>query len=253
LTNVPANDVIIPVASPSSMTYTSNMQKGGIPSSSLIYEGLVIKDIDGKFDPALAQSWNVSDDAKTWTFHLVQNATWNDGAPFTCADVKFTNDYMKSNNLTMGYVLSDVQSIDCPDNNTAVFNLVTPYSAFLDQISRTPGITISPEHIWQNINDPQHYQDSQMIGTGPFIFTRAVPGYYQYTTNENYHGRVPAIPGVILKMITNPDSQVLALENGEIDVVSGITPAVAQSLSGDSNISVYSINDTGACEVAFNM
>ena len=56
LTNVPANDVIIPVASPSSMTYTSNMQKGGIPSSSLIYEGLVIKDIDGKFDPALAQS-----------------------------------------------------------------------------------------------------------------------------------------------------------------------------------------------------
>ena len=51
---------------------------------------------------------------------------------------------MKANNLTMGYVLSDVQSIDCPDNNTAVFNLVTPYSAFLDQISRTPGITISP-------------------------------------------------------------------------------------------------------------
>jgi peptide/nickel transport system substrate-binding protein len=253
LTNVPANDVIIPVASPSSMTYTSNMQKGGIPSSSLIYEGLVIKDIDGKFDPALAQSWNVSDDAKTWTFHLVQNATWNDCAPFTCADVKFTNDYMKANNLTMGYVLSDVQSIDCPDNNTAVFNLVTPYSAFLDQISRTPGITISPEHIWQNINDPQHYQDSQMIGTGPFIFTQAVPGYYQYTTNENYHGRVPAIPGVVLKMITNPDSQVLALENGEIDVVSGITPAVAQSLSGNSNISVYSINDTGACEVAFNM
>ena len=92
-----------------------------------------------------------------------------------------------------------------------------------------------------------------MIGTGPFIFTQAVPGYYQYTTNENYHGRVPAIPGVILKMITNPDSQVLALENGEIDVVSGITPAVAQSLSGNSNISVYSINDTGACEVAFNM
>ncbi len=253
LTNVPATDVIIPVDSPSALSYTSNMQKGGIPSGSLIYEDLVIKDIDGTFDPALAQSWNVSDDAKTWTFHLIQNATWSDGAPFTCADVKFTNDYPKAHNLTMSYVLSDVQSVECPDNYTAVFNLKTPYSAFLDQISRTPGITISPEHIWQNVTDPQHYQDSQMIGTGPFTFTQAAPGYYQVTTNENYHGRVPVISGVILKVITNPDSQVLALKNGEIDVVTGISPAVAQSLAGEPNISVYSINDTGACEVAFNM
>ena len=98
-------------------------------------EGLVIKDRNGKFDPALAESWNVSDDAKTWTFHL-QNTSWNDGVPFTCSDVKFTNDYMKSNNLTMGYVL-DVQSIDCPDNHTAIFTLKTSYSGFLDQISRT--------------------------------------------------------------------------------------------------------------------
>jgi peptide/nickel transport system substrate-binding protein len=253
LTSVPANDVIIPVDSPSSLMYTSNMQKGGVPGSSLIYEGLVIKDRNGTFDPALAQSWSVSPDAKTWTFDLVQNATWSDGAPFTCNDVKFTNDYMKANNLTMGYVLSDVQSVECPGNYTAVFNLKTPYSAFLDQISRTPGITISPAHIWQNISDPQHYKDNQMIGTGPFVFAQAAPGYYQFSTNENYHGRVPTIPGVVLKVITNADSQVLALKNGEIDVVSGLTPAVAQSLSGNANISIYSINDTGACEVAFNM
>ena len=253
LTRVPSDDIIIPVDSPSSLMYTSNMQKSGVPGSSLIYEGLVIKDRNGTFDPLLAQSWNVSGDAKTWTFHLIRNATWSDGAPFTCNDVRFTNDYMNANNLTMSYVLSDVQSVECPDNYTAVFNLKTPYSAFLDQISRTPGITISPEHFWQNISDPQHYKDSQMIGTGPFVFTQAAPGYYQLTTNENYHGRVPAIPGVVLRVITNADSQVLALRNGEIDVVSGLTPAVAQSLSGDSNISIYAINDTGACEVAFNM
>jgi peptide/nickel transport system substrate-binding protein len=251
VTNVSPTDVIIPVDSPSSLAYTSSMQKAGSPVG--IMEGLVIKDRDGKFDPALAQSWNVSADAKTWTFHLVQNATWNDGIPFTCTDVKFTNDYMKSYNLTMGYVLTDVQSVDCPDDHTAVFNLKTSYSGFLDQISRTPGITISPKHIWQNITDPQHYQDTAFIGTGPFVFKQAAPGYFQLTTNENYYGRVPNITGVILKVITNPDSQVLALKNGEIDVVSGITPAVAQSLSGEPNIAVYSINDTGAYEVAFDM
>lgn len=250
LTRVSATDVIIPVEDTSSITYTSSMQKGGTPTG--ITEGLVIKDRNGNFDPALAESWNVSGDAKTWTFHLAKNATWNDGVPFTCADVKFTNDYMKKNNLTMGYVLKDVQSIDCPDDHTAVFHLKTSYSFFLDQISRQPGLSISPQHIWENVTDPQHYQDAQFVGTGPFVYVQNAPGYVQLKRNDNYYGKVPAVTGIVLKTISNADSQVLALKNGEIDVVTGITPAVAQSLAGDKNISVYAINDTGAYEVAFN-
>jgi len=250
LTRVSATDVIIPVEDTSSITYTSSMQKGGTPTG--IMEGLVVKNRNGKFDPALAESWNVSDDARTWTFHLVKNATWNDGVPFTCADVKFTNDYMKKNNLTMGYVLKDVQSIDCPNDNTAVFHLKTSYSFFLDQISRQPGLSISPKHIWENVTDPQHYQDSQFIGTGPFVYVQTAPGYVQLKRNDNYYGKVPEVTGIVLKTISNADSQVLALKNGEIDVVTDLTPAVAQSLVGDKNISVYSINDTGAYEVAFN-
>jgi len=64
--------------------------------------------------------------------------------------------------------------------------------------------------------------------------------------------KCPEVTGIVLKTISNADSQVLALKNGEIDVVTDLTPAVAQSLVGDKNISVYSINDTGAYEVAFN-
>ena len=251
LTGVLPTDVIIPIDSPSSISYTSSMQKGGMPVGTM--EGLVIKDRNGKFDPSLAESWDVSGDAKTWTFHLVKNATWNDGVPFTCADVKFTNDYMKANNLTMGYVLKDVQSIECPDDTTAVFTLKTSYSAFLDQISRQPGITISPEHIWQNITDPQHYQDSQFIGTGPFTYIQTAPGYVQLKRNDAYHGKTANITGIVLKTITNADSQVLALKNGEIDVVTGLTPAVAQSLTHEKNIGIYAINDTSAYEVAFNI
>jgi len=228
------------------------MQKGGVPASGLAYEGLVIKAPNGKFDPALAESWDVSADAKTWTFHLAKDATWNDGVPFSCADVKFTNDYMKANNLTLGFVLKDVQSIACPDDHTAVFTLKTSYSGFLDQISRQPGISISPRHFWENITDPQHYQDTQFIGTGPFTFKKAEAGYFQYMANDRYYGKKAKISGVILKLITNADSKVLALKNGEVDVVSGITPAVAQSLAGEKNIGIYTIRDTGAFEVAFN-
>jgi len=227
------------------------MQKNtGVPT---VYEGLVIKDRNGKFNPALARSWNASDDAKVWTFHLVENATWNDGVPFTCSDVKFTNDYMKSHNLTLGFVLSDVESVACPDDHTAVFTLKTSYSGFLDQISHTPGITMSPRHIWETITDPQHYKDTQFVGTGPFVFVKAEPGYAQLKRNDAYYGNTPKVSGVVLKLITNPDSQVLALKNGEIDVVSGISPAVAQSLAQEKNISVYAIRDAGSYEIAFNL
>lgn len=248
---IPSTDVIIPVDSPSSITYTNNMQKdSSVPA---VYEGLVIKDLNGKFDPALARSWNASDDAKVWTFHLDENATWSDGVPFTCADVKFTNDYMKSHNLTLGFVLHDVESVSCPDDHTAVMTLKTSYSGFLDQISHTPGITMSPKHFWENISDPQHYADTRFVGTGPFVFVKSEPGYAQLKRNDAYYGTVPKVSGIVLKLITNPDSQVLALKNGEIDVVSGITPAVAQNLVQDKNISVYAIHDAGSFEVAFNM
>jgi len=248
---VSTTDVIIPVDSPSSITYSNGMKKESSPPG--VYEGLVIKAPNGKFDPGLAESWDVSPDAKTWTFHLVPDAAWSDGVPFTCADVKFTNDYMKAKNLTLGFVLSDVQSIECPDDHTAVFTLKTSYSGFLDQISHTPGITMAPRHIWQNITDPLHYKDTAFVGTGPLLFVNAEPGYVQMKPNDAYYGKVPAVSGVVLKLITNPDSQVLALKNGEIDVVSGLTPAVAQSLSGEEHISMYTINNSGTYEVAFNM
>jgi len=243
-------DVIIPVDSPTSITYSNSMKKDSSPPT--VYEHLVDKDLNGKFTPALAESWDVSGDAKTWTFHLVKNATWNDGVAFTCSDVKFTRDYMKTNNLTLGFVLNDVQSIDCPDDHTAVFTLKTSYSGFLDQISHTPGITFAPRHFWENITDPQTYMDTKFVGTGPFVFVKAEPGYVQLKRNDAYHGKVPKISGVVLRLITNPDSQVLALKNGEIDVVSGISPAVARSLQQEKNISVYTIRDSATYEIAFN-
>lgn len=244
-------DVIIPVDSPSAITYANGMKKDSTPPA--VYEGLVIKMPNGKFGPSLAESWDVSPDAKAWTFHLVKDAAWSDGVPFTCGDVKFTRDYMKENNLTLGFVLNDVQSIECPDEHTAVFTLKTSYSGFLDQISHTPGINMAPRHTWQNITDPLHYKDEVFTGTGPFVFVKAEPGYVRLKKNDAYHGRVPAVSGIVLKLITNPDSQVLALKNGEIDVVSGINPAVAESLAGEKHISVYRINDTGSFEVSFNM
>jgi len=228
-------------------------KKNGVPAGSLMYEGLVTKNRNGTYEPALAESWDVSDDAKTWTFHLVRNATWHDGVPFTSADVKFTNDYLKENNLTMGFVLSDVVSVTCPDDYTAVFQLKNSYSVWPDRLAQSPGIGVYPKHIYEKIQDPKTWQDSQFIGTGPFQFDKSEPGYVRVARNENYRGEKPLITGVILKLITNKDSQVLALKNGEIDVVTGITPTIAESLRQEPGIGICIIPGTTGYEMGYNM
>ena len=247
-------DVVIPVDLPSDLI-SSNVitKKKGVPAGSMIYEGLVTKNRNGTYEPALAQSWEVSDDAKTWTFHLIHNATWHDGVPVTSADVKFTYDYLKENNLTMGFVLSDVSSVTCPDDYTAVFQIKNAYSVWPDRLAQSPGIGVYPKHFFENITDPKTYKDTEFIGTGPFRFDKSEPGYVRVARNEEYHGEKPEVSGVILKLITNKDSQVLALKNGEIDVIRDITPAVAENLLQDPDIGICIVPGTNGYEMGLNM
>jgi peptide/nickel transport system substrate-binding protein len=249
-----STDVVIPVDLPSDLVSSNVMtKKNGVPAGSMIYEGLVTKNRTGSWIPVLAESWEVSDDARTWTFHLVPNATWHDGVPLTSADVKFTYDYMKANNLTMGFVLSDVESVTCTDNYTAVFRLKNSYSVWPDRLAQSPGVGVYPKHIFEGIKDPRTWQDDRFIGSGPFMYDTSQEGYFRVARNENYRGQVPTVSGVVLKLITNKDSQVLALKNGEIDVVSGLTPAVADSLRNEPDIGLYTMKDTTGYEMGYNM
>ena len=187
ITQAIGTDVVLPVDSPSDLVSSNVMtKKNGVPGGGMIYEGLVTKNRAGEYEPALAESWNSSDDARTWTFHLVHNATWHDGVPVTSADVKFTYDYLKENNLTMGFVLSDVSSVTCPDDYTAVFHLKNAYSVWPDRLAQSPGIGVYPKHIYEKIQDPKTWKDTQFIGTGPFKFDNSEPGYVRLASNEAY-------------------------------------------------------------------
>ena len=63
----------------------------------LVYSSMVSLDLDGStYRPELAESWDVSDDGLTWTFHLRPGATWHDGEPVTASDVAFTYDFYGS-------------------------------------------------------------------------------------------------------------------------------------------------------------
>jgi peptide/nickel transport system substrate-binding protein len=77
--------------------------------------------------------------------------------------------------------------------------------------------------------------------------------YFKLEANENYHGGKPYVKEIMLKVFTSKDPQILALKSGEVDIVSDISPPIADSLKGTENIEVYSIPDTRGYEVDFNV
>jgi len=234
-----SDDALVVATSSSFFMQGNVLGQGGAPSGSFVYEGLVTKNREGGYDGWLADSWESNDEATEWTFHLVE-AQWHDGEPFTSEDVEFTYNYITENKMWLASVLSMVEDVDCPDDRTVVFHTKLPSPAFLDDISHCPGICIIPEHIWEDIDDPDHYVDEEFIGTGPFKFVSVISDQYvKLEANEDYYGGKPAIREVILKIIPNKDAQVLALKSGEVDVVSEISPAVARSIEGFNGIKTF--------------
>ena len=255
--NIPYGRVVIPVLSEGDFITPNIWYKMGVPTGSLIYEGLVTRNRDGNYDSWLAESWNSSEDTKIWTFRL-KKAKWQDGEPVSSEDVKFTHDYLKDKKLKLAFVLNYVERVECPDARTAVFYLENSDPTFPDRLSHSPGIAIFPKHIWENVENPASYDEyasgnTHFIGSGPFKYKAAERGqYFLLEANEAYHGDGPYVKEVALKLIPDASSRLFALQSGEIDVLPEITSVEAEKLKGKDNIKVYNIPDATGYEIAFN-
>ncbi|MYJ82349.1 MAG: hypothetical protein F4046_11165, partial [Acidimicrobiaceae bacterium] len=135
-----------------------------------MFNGLVELDDNANPHPDLAESWEVSDDSTTYTFHLAEGVRWHDGEPMTSADVKFTfeNILLNYHSRTRGGLSSILDSIDTPDDTTVVFNFTQPYAALLQRLNSTEA-PILPKHIYEGVDDVQT-ADANLtpVGTGPF-------------------------------------------------------------------------------------
>lgn len=104
----------------------------------LLYPSLLSIDPDtGDFAPAIADSWEVSDDKLTYTFHIDSRATWSDGSPVTAHDVKATFDaVMSPDSLTGQYkvLFAAIESPTVVDDRTVVFHCTEAHWRYLSTI-----------------------------------------------------------------------------------------------------------------------
>lgn len=191
-----------------------------------VYNALLRQNDDLTMRPSLAESWEVSPDGRTYTFHLVEGVKWHDGQPFTSADVKFTIEQIILPYHQQGEAMfGRVASIETPDDNTVVFTLDGAFPPFLQYLS-LDGAPILPKHLWEGTDILENPLNFAPVGTGPFIFQEWVRGsHVEFARNPDYwdDGK-PYLDRVVIRFMPDPNARIQALEAGEVDAVFGYFP-----------------------------
>ena len=211
-----------------------------------MFNGLVEVDDNANPHPDLAEWWEVSDDSTQYTFHLADDVRWHDGEPMTSADVKFTFEeiLLTYHSRTRGGLSGILESIDTPDDHTVVFNFTQPYAALLQRLNSTEA-PILPVHIYAGVDDVQTAAANlSPVGTGPFkLESYEIDNQITLVRNDDYFKEgLPYLDRVVFRVIPDQNTQVLALEEGEVDYVWRVPGGGVERLSGDDSITLHSVN-----------
>ncbi len=227
-----------------------------------MFNGLVELDDNANPSPDLAESWEVNDDSTSYTFNLAEGVQWHDGEPFTSADVKFTFEEILLNfhSRTKAGLENVLESIETPDDSTVVFNFNQPYAPLLQRLNSTEA-PILPMHVYEGVEDVQAAEANLTpVGTGPFVFSsREIDSEVRLTRNENYFkDGLPYVDEVVFRVIPDQNTQVLALEEGEVDFIWRVPGSDVERLSANADITLHQVNSGpggGFCipTVTFNL
>jgi len=195
-----------------------------------IFSKLVALDADYNVVPDLAESWEVSPDGLTYTFHLRKGVKWHDGHPCTAADAVWTFSQIKSHpEAPASKHFEKVTSIEAVDDYTIIFRMSAPQAPFIGFLAWY-GTWIMPKHIYDITKDgsPVDWIDNpanqKPIGTGPFKFVEWVKGSHVILQkNADYFMGEPYLDRIVFKIIPDQDTAQQALLAGEVDVNNNVS------------------------------
>lgn len=198
----------------------------------LYAEALTSIDERGEIIPFLAERWDVSPDAQTYTFTLRDGIQLHNGRPLTADDVKWSLDWIKdpaNQSFYFGF-LTNV-TIEAPDPKTVRLT------------SSVPDVTLPTVAMFCTILAPESLgadgQPAQLFGTGPFIHDGYTPGEgFKTLRNNNYWRAAPYLDGVEVKNISDPLARASAVRSGSLDSVYLFDPTQRPLIADDPSLVV---------------
>ncbi len=177
-----------------------------------IFEGLTRIDQNGVVKPALASSWIVSEDKKTYTFALRKGVSFHNGASFEADDVVFSLDRARAKGSVNAQktLFKPIRSVSGKNAHTVVVTLIQPTAGFLFNLGYGDAIIVDKASAGKNKSHP--------IGTGPFKFSKWVRGdRIAMVRNDAYWGTAAKLKTATIKIIPDPAAAVSAMMAGDVD------------------------------------
>ena len=203
-----------------------------------VYDRLVEAETSGpgqsKLVPGLAESWDVSDDGKTYTFHLRKGVLFHHGEELTADDVVYTFDRMldpKTKALStdiLNFVdgaaerldgsATTVRGLQAVDKYTVKIVLKEPYAAFIALVA-SPGASIYNRKFTEPLGDQYGLTPETTNGTGPFILKSYTLNDSQViVANDKYYKGRPKLDEINIRVVSDPETMRLLFESDELDV-----------------------------------
>jgi peptide/nickel transport system substrate-binding protein len=201
-----------------------------------VYDTLVQPAADLSMEPALAESWEISDDNLTWTFKLRDGVKFHNGRELVADDVVYSFNRIIAEGLN-GWRFSAVDTITAPDDSTVVITLKQPSPNLLVSIGGFKGMAIIPKEIVEDGTIGTH-----PVGTGPFRFVSRSPDEGIILEKNPDYWRadegLPKLDGVRFVQIPDAGTKLTALRTGEVQWIDAVPPQDIDSLSSAEDITV---------------
>lgn len=222
-----------PVMDPAFVTDSYSM-----PMIKNILEGLTRPTNDGEIVPAMAESWDVSEDGKTYTFHLREGIQWNNGDPVTANDFEYAwkriiNPETAATNASKMFIIEGAEAyfmgegseedvkVNAVDEETFEVTLTEPAPYFIELTARQT--TMMPVHQATVEENPSWATEAgeQFVSNGPFNFVEwNHNGDYTLEKNEGYWDVDNVdLDGVYVRIIEDSMTANMSFESGELDFI----------------------------------
>ncbi|WP_342359134.1 ABC transporter substrate-binding protein [Terrarubrum flagellatum] len=198
-----------------------------------IYEGLTAVDSSLRVGPALAESWTVAPDGKTYTFKVRGNVTFHNGAKMDSADVVSSIKRVLAKEIAspLASRVAAIDSISAPDATTVEMKLKEPSAPLLSSLAT---IAIVPKSFETDKDGLQ----KQPVGTGPFKFEEWQPnGYVKLAKHAGYWSAgLPKLDGLKFNIVPESATRQVGISSGTYSMLPNIDAATALQVKGKPNV-----------------
>lgn len=226
--------------------------------SALIYSSLLKFDKDGNLQNDLAESYEISEDKLTYTFHIKQNAKWHDGESLNADDIIYTVKTIQDDSY-YSPLIANLKGVRAEkvDDYTVSFILKNTYAPFLNTLT----FGILPKHLWE-ITGPSEFPLSefnfQPIGSGPYQlehFKKDKNGRIvsiELLASEEYYKQKPYIEKIVFKFYQSEDDAISAFNRKEVKSINYVSPANTEKIVDLEGKNIYRLNMPRYYAVFFN-